>query len=268
MVYSWLCFVYTADTDVRTGHDGLGCDIDSLRAQASTWKLAVQVWDDTSYPIQYCVSQPVTEHCKLQLSIFIMCVVIGCNAVKTISILLAPLHQKSPPLVTLKDAFQSFLLEKDPTTERMCLAGKQSFKGRRGWKLSAAPYSQKRYRWFSSASWKRWLFCNLLYVTINSTLQCSSLTVAFHVIRAALVSKVLSFFQFASVLTPSDRYFFALTAAGFLVVMGFINPMLSGQSFSYLWHSCFGAVTAASMVDWQLRGRSGLLVTILIANSP
>lgn len=32
LVYSWLCFVYTADTDVRTGRDGLGCDIDSLRA--------------------------------------------------------------------------------------------------------------------------------------------------------------------------------------------------------------------------------------------
>jgi len=65
LVYSWLCSGYTADTDVRIGRDGLGCDIDALRAQASTWKLAVQVWDDTSYPIQYCVSQPVTEYCKL-----------------------------------------------------------------------------------------------------------------------------------------------------------------------------------------------------------
>jgi len=44
--------------------------------------------------------------------------------------------------------------------------------------------------------------------------------------------------------------------------------MLSDQSFSYLWHLCFGAVTAETMLDWQLRGRSGLLVTILIANWP
>jgi len=44
-----------------------------------------------------------------------MCIVIGCNAVKAISILLATLHQKSPPLVTLEDAIESFLLEKHPT---------------------------------------------------------------------------------------------------------------------------------------------------------
>ncbi len=36
LVYSWLCSAYTADTDVGTGRDGLGCDIDALRAQAST----------------------------------------------------------------------------------------------------------------------------------------------------------------------------------------------------------------------------------------
>ena len=77
MGYPWLCSAYPN----LTGQHSWGCDIDGLSRYSSDWDL-VAVGDSWTslvlrLPIQYCLSQPVEEHCRLQLSLIIMCVVIS-----------------------------------------------------------------------------------------------------------------------------------------------------------------------------------------------
>ena len=56
------------------------------------------------------------ENCQLQLSLIIMCIVMFCNFMISLSMLLVLWYQKSPLLVTLGDAIESFLQDKDLTT--------------------------------------------------------------------------------------------------------------------------------------------------------
>lgn len=176
------------------------------------------------YPVQYCLSQPVEEHCRLQLSLVIMFIVIACNVIKALCMVLILRHQKSPPLVTLGDAIESFLIHRDDTTGGMCLAEKRAF-STTTWTPSARIYVKRKHRWFSSASLKRWLICNGLCIS-------------------------------------------TLIVAGALLGLGVRNGSIASKSISYLWHMGFGAVTSQSIVTWNLPGASGLLATVLIANSP
>ena len=129
-------------------------------------------WTDSTYwtdyfgyggnsSIQYCLSKPVEERCRVQFSIVIMGVVIGCNFLKASCLLSTMWIQKSQPLVTLGDSIDSFLNTVDPTTENKCLVGKSCF-SRKQWGKCPVEWQGQRYRWFSGASVKRWVTCNLL----------------------------------------------------------------------------------------------------------
>ncbi len=116
-----------------------------------------------SDPVQYYLSQPIKGHCRLQLSLAIMLIVIGCNVTKILRMILILRHQKSPPLVTRGNAIESFLSERDETTTGMCLADKKAFFSKT-WIPAARIYANKHHRWFSSASLKHWLICNILCI--------------------------------------------------------------------------------------------------------
>ena len=88
-------------------------------SNASLW------YDDPRF--EYCLSQTVEEHCKVQFSGAIMIVVIVCNFCKMMIMVYVALKKPSEPLVTIGDALASFLDEPDPTTIGMCLAGKNHF---------------------------------------------------------------------------------------------------------------------------------------------
>ena len=110
--------------------------------------------------MEYCLSQPVQERCTVQLSLMIMAVVILCNAVKLSCMILLLWQQKSAPLVTIGDAIESFMLDRDTITQGMCWANKKTFISQK-WEPSAKPWLRQRYRWFASASIRRWLICNI-----------------------------------------------------------------------------------------------------------
>ena len=118
--------------------------------------------DAWAAPIQYCLSQPVEGHCTLQFSILIITIVLVCNITKLACMMMLLLGQQAKPLVTLGDAVESFLETPDPTTENMCLADKRKFSAKKPWSMTRHPYKPKKLRWFASASWKRWLTCNIL----------------------------------------------------------------------------------------------------------
>ncbi len=49
-----------------------------------TLPLNAQDWSIHGFPIEYCLSRPVKEHCKLQLSVAIMIILVICNFTKAI----------------------------------------------------------------------------------------------------------------------------------------------------------------------------------------
>lgn len=65
--YDWIC------TD---NHAHTGCDIPTMRKDPSSWTI-------NNHPIEYCISQRFTPHCKLEVSIPLLIVVIVMNACKT-----------------------------------------------------------------------------------------------------------------------------------------------------------------------------------------
>lgn len=225
--YWWLCSAYVN----LTGPDGWGCDLNGLSRYSSNWDLSEYRPEDWEYgsegsllPVQYCLSKTIDEHCRLQLSLIIMCVVMFCNLIKALCMCLVLRLPKSPPLVTIGDAIESFLQDRDLTTENMCSADKYTFAAK-NWDDSTRTYLKKPHKWFSSASWRRWLTCNILCIL-------------------------------------------TLIVAGALLDTGLRNTALASRNISYLWNLGFGTVTSESMVAWNMPGSGGLLLIVLVANSP
>lgn len=132
------------------------------------WGLPVLQFD-------YCLSETISEKCRLQFSFTIMVVVIFCNLVKATCMLTILLTHKTATLVTLGDAVSSFIDDPDPTTVGRCTMAKEkviewakSQKPEKPVPQPAMPqarynYSQTRgHYWFGAASVRRWLFCNIL----------------------------------------------------------------------------------------------------------
>ena len=112
--------------------------------------------------IQYCLSQHVEEHCKLQFSLVVMVIVMICNLIKTICMGWIAWKQDPEPLVTLGDAIVSFLDRPDITTKGLCMKGKSRFERSRSWVSLPSKWDHKPIRWFRTASERRWLVCNIL----------------------------------------------------------------------------------------------------------
>ena len=155
--FQWLCSNYPDST----------CDLNDLYRRPSYWTLQAYE-DNTSFPIQYCLSKPAMEHCRLQMSLLMMCIIIFCNFMKSLCMYLVLRHHKHEPLVTLGDAIESFLQQRDSATEHLCLADKYAFASN-DWDDSLSDLTRKYVRsssrWFSSASQKRWLTCNILCIS-------------------------------------------------------------------------------------------------------
>ena len=73
MAYGWMC----------PAHEPWECDVKEFYREAANWSLADDTYgfpdDTTLFPIQYCLSKPVEEHCRLQLSLLMMCIVVLCK---------------------------------------------------------------------------------------------------------------------------------------------------------------------------------------------
>ena len=135
------------------------CNINALLVNSSYWTILGQ--GETEYPVQYCFNEPVEEHCRVQFSIAVMSVVIACKFLKASCMVLTLRLLKSQPIVTLGDGIDSFLKKKDAFTEDMCLSGKSGFSQDK-WGKDPIVCKGQRYGWFSSASIKWWLTCNVL----------------------------------------------------------------------------------------------------------
>ena len=185
-------------------------------------------WSSQLSSVQYCLSQLEEDHCKLQWSVVIMLIVIVCNFAKTTCMAILAWRKDMQPLTTLGDALASFLDDPDPTTKGQCLAGRDHFQRHKTWKPLAMKWKPQSHSWFSSASGLRWLVCNLLCLA-------------------------------------------TLIVATILLQTGITNIKLSSPdtSIAYLRTLGFGAVNGQAIMTIQFPGgASGLMITVLLANSP
>ena len=121
-------------------------------------------WRLGNFDIQYCLSQTVEEHCKLQYSAWIMAVVILANFVKMGCMFWLTWQQPKEPLITLGDAIASFLDDSDEMTKGSCLANKRDFTASGDWDRAPRAYQSRKGgpSWFNAAGRFRWYFCNIL----------------------------------------------------------------------------------------------------------
>ena len=154
--YAWLC-----SSSMNSAYDDKPCDFDHILENALSWTLCDNRESPHFWPVQYCLSQPISERCQVHFSIIIVGVVMVCNFIKASCMLLALRRQRLKPLVTLGDAIEEFLVKPDRTTRLACLSGKESFiRGR--WGYAPSNWETKGHRWFSNLSVQRWLVCNVL----------------------------------------------------------------------------------------------------------
>ncbi|KAH6889430.1 hypothetical protein B0T10DRAFT_404784 [Thelonectria olida] len=129
----------------------------AVRKQADDWK-------PFGYRVKYCLSQPVRQLCRINLSMPIAITIVCANALKTVVLMYAAFHPPKEPLFVLGDAVKSFLQTPDVFSRDMCLASADKIKWL-GIQDCAGPEfsSLKRRRWAAAASWRRWSMGCLLY---------------------------------------------------------------------------------------------------------
>ena len=165
VILCWITLLGCDDAGVIANPKNMSFNVSLLPLENIDHALGLELTNNPNPPlsyIDYCLSKPVAEHCKLQFSVTIMIIVIICNMIKTIAMTTISWRQDPEPLVTLGDAIASFLYRPDVTTKRNCIAGRTHFEDSRYWGLLLSRWDPQRLRWFRAASRRRWIVCNVL----------------------------------------------------------------------------------------------------------
>ena len=160
-------------------YDGTSCDSGTMIRDINSgeaWRFVHYSSGaiDIDGTVEYCLSQKVQEHCRLQFSIIIMVIVIIANFLKLLCMVYTIRSHHVPTLVTMGDAVSSFLQDPDPTTIGYCTLSKRDVDKDRQWSKRVSggnyqavpsqprPWIVKRHFWFSGASKTRWSICYFL----------------------------------------------------------------------------------------------------------
>lgn len=84
-------------------------------------------------PVSYCLARPTQPHCKVDIAVSLLVVVVTCNFIKVTCFIIATIAWKFEPLATVGDAVASYLNNPDPTTQGLALASEEDVRrlGRR-----------------------------------------------------------------------------------------------------------------------------------------
>jgi len=155
---SWVCGTSLAPnmTLETIPLDNFDCSI-PVALENDTWLMADQ-------PVNYCLSQPVVDECRLQLAVPIMVVVICSNFLKLVCMIIAMWKCRESTLVTLGDALSSLLERPDPNTRGMCIATKTDFETGVWPEPEPKRWAIKRHFRFEAVGIRRYIFTNLRYI--------------------------------------------------------------------------------------------------------
>lgn len=116
---------------------------------------AAAQWQVNNYHIEYCLTEKTPQHCKLQHSLPLAIIIIGCNFIKAAIMLFVALRMTDVPLLTTGDAIASFLQNSDDSSRGKCLLSKEEVVSG-GHKQLA--FSARRRWWAAAVFLRRWSF--------------------------------------------------------------------------------------------------------------
>lgn len=147
--YSWIC----SNTRIE----------ETCRGSLPTIKKQADDWRPFDTRINYCLSKPVTERCRLNFSPPLVSIVLVSNALKATILLYTALRPPDEPLFVLGDAIESYLTSPDAFSSDSCLVSagdvrngiKKDWTGLREW------FPVKR-RWATAVTKRRWMVSMVL----------------------------------------------------------------------------------------------------------
>ncbi|KAL9115828.1 MAG: hypothetical protein Q9227_000196 [Pyrenula ochraceoflavens] len=233
-LYSWICdnssFQFggaeAMDTPAEiSDYSACFLHVNQILSKASDWH-------SHGVKIDYCMSEKVKGSCETRASLIILILVILANLAKLCAMSYTAFGLKFEPLATIGDGISSFLDQRDPTTESMCLASSAQIKA--AWashtprSVLPQPFKPRGVRKFKSASTTTWMVTLILMAL-------------------------------------------AVTATALLLAYG-IAQLNGPRTVSYIWSLGIGAVRSGSLVTGPIlkgfRGATGLLNVVLLANLP
>jgi hypothetical protein len=153
---SWVCGTTVGDnmTLLTQSIDNFDCSI-SVALANNSWLMANQ-------PVEYCLSEPVPDLCRLQFAVPIMAVVLCCNFIKLVCMTITIWRVRESTLVTLGDALSNWLENPDVHTQGICTSRKKDF-------VDEAWPGNKPMRWadkgsfcFEAVGTRHWILSNAL----------------------------------------------------------------------------------------------------------
>ncbi|KAK5018825.1 hypothetical protein BJ546DRAFT_270012 [Cryomyces antarcticus] len=131
-------------------------------------------WTVYGHPVDYCLSQPVVNVCKLQYNVWMMLGVVLFGGIKTVTMAWMVFKLRVPSLRTVGDAVASFLSVPDQSTTDMCLVSTSDLR-KHGWSEGGFPpqvYTGLKLRWWRAMSNIQWWLTHalaILFVIILGT---------------------------------------------------------------------------------------------------
>lgn len=112
-----------------------------------------------TYPVRYCLSEPLEESCRLEYSPVILGIICAANLLKALLMTLLFFTHSRPSLLTIGDSVASFLSRPDPTTVGYCTAYKKTaiFTTSSTHQPKPQPLRMGRRRYGAVPSVSRWL---------------------------------------------------------------------------------------------------------------
>jgi hypothetical protein len=146
-------------------------------------------WQPSGEPIDYCMSEKLKQHCRLEYSAQLLLVVVIIGALKTAIMLFIAFWLKDVPILTIGDAVFSFLSAPVGNTKDMCLLDRKvknfnpstmrihhaqpGISGTHDRKVPPLKFREQRHRRYIAASPERWtmfLLTSAILIAISTSL--------------------------------------------------------------------------------------------------
>ncbi|KAG4267336.1 hypothetical protein FPRO04_04948 [Fusarium proliferatum] len=145
--YDWICPEVSCDVPCRL-------QLPQVRRQSDNWR----PWDNR---VEYCLSQPAPQRCRLNFDVYLAAIILGVNFIKAITLAFIALRPPKEPLFILGDAIQSFLTVPDENSRGNCLASART--ARAGQFTRPCTMHTKRRRRGVAVTGRRWFFSFAMY---------------------------------------------------------------------------------------------------------
>ncbi|KAH6994637.1 hypothetical protein EDB82DRAFT_567348 [Fusarium venenatum] len=119
-------------------------------------------WRPFGNRVQYCLSQPIQQTCRLNFDRNIAITILVVNAIKLMILVYAATYPPEEPLFVIGDAIQSFLITPDIVSSGSGLASARLVRKNDNWNQPCINDGKRR-RWGFAASKRRWKFSIVIY---------------------------------------------------------------------------------------------------------